>query len=376
VIDLLVAGGGPAGLATACFAAQRGWEAVVVEPRPGVVDKACGEGLMPGAVRALAELGVRPPGLPFEGIRYVAGGRSAAGRFARGPGLGVRRTALHAALRERAAALGVRTVEGRVAGVRQGDGWIAAAGLRARWLAAADGLRSPLRRRLGLGLPPRLPRRYGLRRHFAVRPWSRAVEVHLASDAEAYVTPVAPDLVGVAILFGGRAAWPELLGRFPGLAARLAAPATPVRGAGPFEQRVRRRVAGRVLLVGDAAGYVDPLTGEGVRLGLESARLAVDHLARGRPAGYERAWRRLTLPYRALTTGLLLARRFAPTRAALVPLLARCPALFDLGLAVLDGSAAGGRSKASVAVEPAPTPLPPSPAAAVAAVGSPARRSP
>ncbi|MFD6891903.1 NAD(P)/FAD-dependent oxidoreductase, partial [Streptomyces sp. NPDC059957] len=71
MIDLLVVGGGPAGLATAIHGALAGFDVVVAEPRPAPIDKACGEGLMPGAVRALEALGVTVPGHPLRGIRYV-----------------------------------------------------------------------------------------------------------------------------------------------------------------------------------------------------------------------------------------------------------------------------------------------------------------
>ncbi len=333
MIDVLVAGGGPVGLATAILAAQAGFSVTVVEPRAAPIDKACGEGLMPEAVAALRRMGVTPPGVPFTGIRYVEGARAAEGRFARGHGLGVRRTALHAALSARARALGVRRVEGRVTSLAQDEDGVDAAGLRARWLVAADGLHSPVRRLLGLSLPRRGPARYGVRRHFAVAPWSDKVEVHWAPDAEAYVTPVARDAVGVALLFSrpGRGGFEAELARFPALAERLGAPTTPPLGAGPFEQRVRRRVVGRVLLVGDAAGYLDPLTGEGVRLGLAAAEALVRCLQVGRPRAYEQAWRRVARRYWVLTSGLLLVRR-SVLRPALVPLLRSCPWLFDLAL--------------------------------------------
>ncbi|MEU3502057.1 FAD-dependent oxidoreductase, partial [Streptomyces hundungensis] len=86
--DLLIAGGGPAGLATALYAARAGLDVVVAEPRPAPVDKACGEGLMPGAVRALDALGLKVPGLPITGIRYVQGRLRAQAEFRQGPGLG------------------------------------------------------------------------------------------------------------------------------------------------------------------------------------------------------------------------------------------------------------------------------------------------
>lgn len=333
MIDVLVAGGGPVGLGTAILAVQAGFSVAVVEPRAAPIDKACGEGLMPEAVAALRAMGVEPPGVPLRGIRYISGACAAEGRFARGSGLGVRRTTLHAALFARARALGVRRVDGRVTAISQDDESVEAAGLRARWLVAADGLHSPLRRLLGLSLPRRAPARYGVRRHFAVAPWGDKVEVHWAPDAEAYVTPVTPDTVCVALLFSrpGRGGFEGELTRFPALAERLGPPTTRALGAGPFEQRVRRRVVGRVLLVGDAAGYLDPLTGEGVRLGLASAQALVRCLRADRPRAYEHAWRLVARRYWLMTRGLLLLRR-SPLRPALVPLLRRCPWLFDLAL--------------------------------------------
>ena len=105
--DVVVVGGGPVGLATAMYAVSSGLSVVVLEPRQGAVDKACGEGLMPGAVRALAALGVNPVGWDLVGIRYVWGGRQAEAAFSQGRGRGVRRTELHTALRSVAAAAGV-----------------------------------------------------------------------------------------------------------------------------------------------------------------------------------------------------------------------------------------------------------------------------
>ncbi|MFD7396301.1 NAD(P)/FAD-dependent oxidoreductase [Streptomyces virginiae] len=340
MIDLLIAGGGPAGLATAIHGVLAGLEVVVVEPRPTPIDKACGEGLMPGGVRHLRELGVAVGGQPFHGIRYVDGvsGRAAEGLFRSGPGLGARRTDLQAALAERAAQLGVRVLPGRVDQVRQDVDQVTAAGLTARYLVAADGLHSPVRRGLGLSAPrsPHGPARYGLRRHYAVPPWSDLVEVHWAQRCEAYVTPLGPDRIGVAVLTSDQAPFDVQLARFPVLSERLAAAAgTPVRGAGPLRQGARVRVAGRVLFVGDAAGYVDALTGEGLTLAVTAAGELVRCVRAGRPQAYEQAWRDLSRSYRALTASLLWARHRPRLAPRIVPLAARLPRVFTRAVNLL-----------------------------------------
>ncbi|URM92519.1 NAD(P)/FAD-dependent oxidoreductase [Streptomyces sp. MRC013] len=344
-MDLLVVGAGPAGLATALHAVRAGLEVAVWEQRAGTVDKACGEGLMPGAVAALAALGVHPPGRELRGIRYVAGPRRADAEFRTGPGRGVRRTALHAALREAVLAAGVPVEQRTARRVEQDGDGVVVDGVRAGHLVAADGLHSPIRRALGLHRPGRSRRRNGMRRHYALAPWNDRVEVHWAPDAEAYVTPVADDLVGVAVLTAGRGPYDDHLAAFSALRERLAGAeaAGPVRGAGPLHQRSSARTAGRVLLVGDAAGYVDALTGEGIALALAQAPAAVRAVVSGDPAAYERQWRRITRRYRWLTHALLGATGAAPVRAALVPAAQRLPWLFSAAVEAL-ARPAGERS--------------------------------
>ncbi|MGV0698371.1 NAD(P)/FAD-dependent oxidoreductase [Mycolicibacter sinensis] len=323
--DVLVAGGGPGGLAAALCARRQGLSVIVAEPRPDPIDKACGEGLMPGGVAELAALGVNPAGMALAGIAYVGQRHRAEARFTGPPGQGVRRTTLQAALTEQAKAQGAQWVARRISDVEQNRCGVAAAGIRARWLIGADGLHSVVRRAVGIPAVVGSPRRYGVRRHYTVPAWSEFVEVHWSRWGEAYVTPVQPDLVGVAILSSRR---PDL-DWFPWLAHHLRdAEAGPARGCGPLRQVVARRVAGRVLLVGDAAGYEDALTGEGISLAVKQAAAAVDAIAADAPASYERAWHRLTRHYRLVTRALVLASAPRATRRAIVPACAALPGVF------------------------------------------------
>ncbi len=381
MIDVLVVGGGPVGLATAIRCAQQGLSVTVAEPRTGPVDKACGEGVLPAAVRRLAALGVVPDGHPLHGIRYLDARHRADAPFRHGHGLGVRRTVLHAALAERAAALGITVIPQRVSGFDRHAGHVAAAGIEARYLVAADGLHSTIRRALERespagkergkatrsgaasngaarnGAPRNPPPRYGLRRHYRVPPWTDMVEVYWSASAEAYVTPVSPDTVGVALLFAKppRAAAPAgpaapdadgtgprgeagtegdydaRLAAFPALLDRLggAPSASEVRGAGPLRHDVPRRVYGRVLLVGDASGYLDALTGEGIGVGLAQADVLARCLAADRAEEYERAWRRVSGPAWRFTAGVLWSRNQPLLGPRIVPAAQRLPWLLS-----------------------------------------------
>ena len=197
---------------------------------------------MPGALAALRDLGVDPAGHPITGIRYCAGGRRGRGRLP-----GRRRAAASAARRctPRCATPSPRPgVDGRAGQGRRGDARTTTAssvdGVRARYLVAADGLHSPLRRSLGLDRARAAAApRYGLRRHYALAPWTDRVEVHWARDAEAYVTPVGDDLVGVAVLsLDPRRRSTTTSPPSPRCCERLAGagPASDVRGAGPLRQ--------------------------------------------------------------------------------------------------------------------------------------------
>jgi flavin-dependent dehydrogenase len=143
---------------------------------------------------------------------------------------------------------------------------------------------------------------------------------------------VEPDLVGVAILSRGQ---PDLAW-FPRLARQLrGAERGQARGCGPLRQVVSRRVEGRVLLVGDAAGYEDALTGEGVSLAVKQAGAAVDAIVGDGPASYEASWHRVTRSYRLLTRGLVLASAPRPMRRVVVPAAELLPAAFGYAVNIL-----------------------------------------
>ena len=244
----------------------------------------------------------------------------------------MRRTTLHAALASRAKEQDTEWISTRVTSVDQDAHGVTAAGVRAKWLIAADGLHSTVRRAVGISVVAGRPRRFGVRWHYQVPAWSEFVEVHWSRWGEAYVTPVEPDLVGVAILSQER---PDLAW-FPGLAHHLQdADRGRARGCGPMRQVVSRRVAGRVLLVGDAAGYEDALTGEGVSLAVKQAAAAVKAIADDMPSSYESAWHRITRDYRLLTRGLVLTTVPKAARRAIVPACTLLPAVFEQAVHIL-----------------------------------------
>src|SRR5262249_26139125 len=158
-------------------------------------------------------------------------------------------------------------------------------------------------------------------------------EVHWSDNAEAYVTPVADDCVGVAIVFHGKGSFDYWLAQFPDLQQKFwRRDHGPSAGGGPFEQRGRSRVPGRALLAGDAAGSLDPMTGEGLRLGFMAAEKLIECLRDGHPTDYEGAWQRLTAHYWKLTDALLWLGEWTFARHFTVPFLQCCPWLMDWGL--------------------------------------------
>src|SRR5947207_15169077 len=136
--DVFVIGGGPAGLAAAIAARRRGFDVTVADCAVPPIDKACGEGIMPDGVAAAGSLGIsleRASARPFPGIRFCEAGQSAEARFPHGPGLGLRRTALHRLMVGLAADAGVQMAWGaHVHGIQDGMVLTDPGPVRARWI--------------------------------------------------------------------------------------------------------------------------------------------------------------------------------------------------------------------------------------------------
>jgi 2-polyprenyl-6-methoxyphenol hydroxylase-like FAD-dependent oxidoreductase len=302
----VVVGAGPSGAATALSLSRAGHSVTVIDSARFPRDKACGEGLMPPGVACLRRLRVLDDvlavGAPrIQGVTYTHGDGTPAA-YAPFPlppdggarwGLGVRRTLFDCVLVEalrfapRVTLLeGVRATavrhgaSGLVCGVSTEQGEVPAA-----VVVAADGLHSPMRAAAGWTSPARGGGRYGLAGHWQldVRGLDR-ITVTFARGQEWYQCPVGPELLLVSTLAGrsrigvtarsyvaaARAALPALRG---------AEPVGGVLAAGQFRQRPRSVAAGGLFLVGDAAGYDDPTTGEGIGIGLILGERLGFHLA-------------------------------------------------------------------------------------------------
>ncbi len=358
-----IVGAGPAGLVAALALHAEGVKVQVFERRaePTVgLDKPCGEGLMPPCVDGLRRLGVdlEGAGVPFRGIHYQDEQTVAIGTFGRGSrpgeggspyGLGVRRTTLSARLLTAVRDRGVDVEwERTVACEPCGDGYRLIGDrheIPADVIVGADGLRSAVRASAALARPARGRARFGVRRHFGCTPWSDRVEVRWTDGVESYVTPVGADEVGVAMLFCPESlgsdpgpAFDRLLTRFPDLAARLdGAEPTRAWGCGPLRQPARSAVRKNVALIGDASGYVDAITGEGLALAVLQAPLLAQAVASGDLGSYDRAQRRARRLPEQLTEATLLLSRFPRLRRRTLRALHKKPALFDALLAHLCG---------------------------------------
>lgn len=378
--DVLVVGGGPAGSTLAGLLALRGRKVTLLDrshfPRP----KACGECVNPGAVRTLRRLGLLDDVLaldpkPLRGFDVVSdGGRRARGRYGDdGEGVAVARSRLDRALLETARRRGARVEEGvRVTGVteaeerggspRRGEGgWTmphartreadGSAGVRhARVVVGADGLRSTVARALAGPPPEPSTRKVSLTARLAGEgPPDDRGRLVIGAEGTVGLAPVGEGLWNVTVVvdperWGRRIAGDPaafLMGFQEGRIGDWATPPRLVDGpwaSGRFDRPVRRTVGEGVLLVGDAAGYYDPLTGQGIFRALRSAEMAAavidsalgeDRVSGRAVAGYARRLRRSFAPGRRLQRTIEAAISREWSREAVIDRLAGAPASTD-----------------------------------------------
>jgi menaquinone-9 beta-reductase len=301
--DVFVIGGGPAGLAAAIAARQRGFRVIVADGAQMPIDKPCGEGMMPDGLAALEQLGVSvepKESYPFGGIRFLAGGLAVDAAFPHGAlGMGVRRTVLHRLIAERASSLGIDFLwQTPVTGISSDGVHLGARKINARWIIGADGGNSRVRRWAGLDAFRKRDCRYAFRQHYRVAPWTDRMELHWGRLGEIYVTPVSKEQVCVALISRDpKLRLAEALQRFPELRERLEGSdvSSTEKGALTATCTLKRVSRGNVALIGDSSGTVDAITGEGLCLAFSQAMVLADCLLTGDLARYEHEHRRLAL---------------------------------------------------------------------------------
>jgi flavin-dependent dehydrogenase len=358
--DVVIAGAGPAGAVAATVLARAGVDVLLVDRARFPRDKLCGDTINPGALAILRRLGLahRPErtAIRLEGMVVTGGpGVAVEGRYGRGRyGCAIRRRDLDAALLAAAAAAGATVEEGvsvRAAIVEEAAGRAVVRGvvvsgrlgrdlrLPARLTIAADGRRSTLAFGLGLAWHPRAPRRWAVGGYFeGVAGLGACGEMHVRRGWYLGVAPLPGGIANACLVtaetrgldqparrlreaIAGDAALRERFAR-----ARLVGP---VRSLGPLAVETRGAGLPGLLLAGDAAGFIDPMTGDGLRFAIAggelAARAAIEGLAHGaetahqwlagarrqafgRKQRFDRALRRLVASPRAVAAAAGLAR--------------------------------------------------------------------
>jgi flavin-dependent dehydrogenase len=292
--SVFVIGGGPAGLAVAIAASQKGFKVTVADGSEPPIDKACGEGLMPATLDALARLGIFFSGVEgrgFRGIRFLDRDKTADAVFPDGTAVGIRRTILHQKMVARAEECGVTFLWGTsVSGITLRSVIAGGRTHPARWIIGADGSGSRVRKWCGLDERKQQDLRFAFRRHFQVKPWTDLMEIYWGDDMQAYVTPLGPEEVCVAVISRDPGVRMDaIVTQFPALTALLhgAIATSTERGAITGTHRLHRVFRESVALIGDASGSIDAITGEGLCLGFRQAEKLADAIEFGELARYQ-----------------------------------------------------------------------------------------
>ncbi len=306
--EVLIVGAGPAGSALATMLGEAGTDVVLLDRSRFPRDKACGEGLMPAGVQVLERIGIPVDGLPaLAGVTYrVPSTGSASGDFMQGrSGRGARRLAFDRVMAERAASTPhVQASFGcEATGLarREGTLTVSTAGteITARVVVGADGLHSRVAKWAGWARPPGRPHRFAFVGH-AEAPghgFDRVI-VTVLDGCEVYTAPTSADELLVAVLGTksglrreGEPVREAYARHVAGAHPELSVAGSDVSGAGPFWVRPSRVAGGGVFLIGDAGGFLDPLTGDGMSDALVAAsRLA--GILETRSSGAEDEYRR------------------------------------------------------------------------------------
>ena len=374
--DVVVVGAGPAGSAVSAALARAGRDVLLLEgsghPRP----KACAEYASPRIVEELRAIGLRETAWQGDaksvrGMRVIRGRRGADVGYededGPRPAWGLDRLAFDSTLAAHAVASGARLRERTsVRDAEMADGVVTVTlgtgeRLRARWVIGADGARSRVARSFGVERPVRAPRRLGLVAHYeGVPELAERGEMHVGRRLYIGLAPLAGGRlnVGMALPLDGarepaEARFEAAIASLPAVARRLSGRRrlTAIRGSGPIGHRVSRASGPGWMLVGDAAGFVDPFSGEGIFRALRSARAAAEALVPGDAGAADR--------YRAARQ-----RAFASKDALtwLVQGMLAAPAVLSYALARLDsrpglarrfGSALGDCRPATDVLSPA-----------------------
>jgi flavin-dependent dehydrogenase len=372
--DVAIVGGGPAGAATALALARRGVAVTVVERTDFPRRKVCGEYVNAGALAELDALGlgaaVHSGGSALQGVRLIASGASSVELIFPRPALAIARERLDAIVLDAACSAGATLVHGRVEDVLFENGRAAGVAFRdrsgerqelpARFVVGADGIGSIVGRKLGLCHPPADRARYAIGGHYrGVVDQTSFVEMYAAGGAYFAINPLSEDLANVMVVVrkSALATWSGAIDeRMGGKAAELgrghrdfsrAVRVGPRVSIGPLSHRVTHVARPGALLVGDAAGFLNPFTGQGIFLALVRARRAADTIAAALAtrAGEERRLReyeetlRADMRVRARVSAVvdaLVDVPFLARRAALR--VRRFPQIANALLEVLSGS--------------------------------------